>query len=458
MKKKGFAAVCLILCFWVSAGQIGQKNVTLTEAIAGEVKRTAYLGVVKSYIPGFYYETAERNKEQTALEFVVDKTLELLPVYGYMQTRRDYETPAESELSYEAILKREALDENYVDEETGEVILAALYENEEEILSEAETENARARKEAGQEEDGETAETHETEAAQETETVQEVGEEPGETAKQEADTFSVADNRIGNFQVQTEPIVNYPREKLNDYDYLIQNFYTVDRSTTINSSQLVAEQLLAADMSLKTTPDQPQILIYHTHSQEMYIDSTPGDVMTGVVGCGEYLKEILSEKYGYNVIHHMGQYDVENRDYAYSNAAPALEQLLAENPSIEVVIDLHRDAVPEDVHMVRNVQGIDMAPIMFFNGLSRLAGKGDIAYLNNPYIMDNLAISFQMKLAACEYYPDLTRPVYLKGYRYNMHYCPKTLLVELGAQTNTFEEAKNAMAPLADLLHKVLGG
>ena len=454
MKKKGFAVVCLILCFWVSAGQIGQKNVTLTEAIAGEVKRTAYMGVVKSYMPGFYYETAERNKEQTALEFVVDKALELLPVYGYMQTRKEYETPVESELSYEAILKREALDENYVDEETGEVILAAVYENEEEILSEAETENARARK---TEEPTEQADEREAETVPETEAAQAAGEEPEEKAEQEAETFSASDNMIGNFQIQTEPVVNYPREKLNDFDYLIQNFYTVDRSTTINSSQLVAEQLLAEDMSLKTTPDQPQILIYHTHSQEMYIDSTPGDVMTGVVGCGEYLKEILTEKYGYNVIHHMGQYDVENRDYAYSNAAPALEQLLAENPSIEVVIDLHRDAVPEDVHMVRTVQGIDMAPIMFFNGLSRLADKGDIAYLNNPYIMDNLAISFQMKLAACEYYPDLTRPVYLKGYRYNMHYCPKTLLVELGAQTNTFEEAKNAMAPLADLLHKVLG-
>lgn len=451
---------CLLLCFLISAGQIGQKNVTLTEAIAGEVKRTAYLGVVKSYMPGFYYETTERNKEQTALEFVVDKALELLPVYGYMQTRREYETPAESELSYEAILKREALDENYVDEETGEVILAAMYENEEEILSEAETENARARKAeepTEQADEGDIETVQETETIQETGAEQETGEEAEEEAEQEADTFSVADNMIGNFQIQTEPVVNYPREKLNDFDYLIQNFYTVDRSTTINSSQLVAEQLLAADMSLKTAPDQPQILIYHTHSQEMYIDSTPGDVMTGVVGCGEYLKEILTEKYGYNVIHHMGQYDVENRDYAYSNAAPAIEQLLAENPSIEVVIDLHRDAVPEDVHMVRTVQGIDMAPIMFFNGLSRLADKGDIAYLNNPYIMDNLAISFQMKLAASEYYPDLTRPVYLKGYRYNMHYCPKTLLVELGAQTNTFQEAKNAMAPLADLLHKVLG-
>lgn len=441
-----------MLCFGISAGQIGQKNVTLTEAIAGEAKRSAYLGVVKGYMPGFYYGMAESSKEQTALELVAEKVLDILPVYGYMQTQKEYETPVESELSYEAILKREALDENYIDEETGEVVLAAAYENEEKILSEAETENARAReqeeKSAGQESEAET----ETEP-------KEVKEDAGqEEQEQETGTPAMADGMIGNFQVQTEPVVSYPREKLNDFDYLIQNFYTVDRSTTINSSQLVAGDLLAKDLRLSTSADQPQILIYHTHSQEMYADSTPGDVMTGVVGCGEYLKEILTEKYGYNVIHHMGQYDVENRDYAYSNAAPALEQLLAENPSIEVIIDLHRDAVPEDVHMVRTVQGVDMAPVMFFNGLSRLADKGDIAYLNNPYIMDNLAFSLQMKLAASEYYPDLTRPIYLKGYRYNMHYRPKTLLVELGAQTNTFGEAKNAMAPLADLLHKVLGG
>ena len=95
---------------------------------------------------------------------------------------------------------------------------------------------------------------------------------------------------------------------------------------------------------------------------------------------------------------------------------------------------------------------------MFFNGLSRTTSTGDIAYLKNPYIEDNLAFSFQMQLAAAEYYPGLTRRIYLKGYRYNMHFCPKSLLVEVGAQTNTLKEAKNSMEPLADLLSKVLKG
>ena len=55
-------------------------------------------------------------------------------------------------------------------------------------------------------------------------------------------------------------------------------------------------------------------------------------------------------------------------------------------------------------------------------------------------------------------YPGLARRIYLKGYRYNMHFRPKSILVEVGAQTNTYEEAENAMKPLAEILNKVLSG
>ena len=252
--------------------------------------------------------------------------------------------------------------------------------------------------------------------------------------------------------------VVYAREKLNDFDYLLQNFYQVDNTTTTNSSQLNADSLLGKDLRLGHNASTPQILIYHTHSQEGYQDSVPGDPATSVVGVGDYLTKLLTERYGFSVIHHKGEYDVKDRDHAYSEAGPALEQILAENPSIEVVIDLHRDGVREDTHLVTDVNGIKMAQIMFFNGLSRTTKLGDIDYLRNPYIEDNLAMSFQMQLKAAEYYPGLTRRIYLKGYRYNMHYCPKSLLIEVGAQTNTVQEAMNAMIPLADILNKVLTG
>jgi stage II sporulation protein P len=248
------------------------------------------------------------------------------------------------------------------------------------------------------------------------------------------------------------------REKLNDYDYLRQNFYIVDSSTTIGSDQLNAEQLLSKDMTIDEDGDGPQILIYHTHSQEGYADSTEGDASTSVVAVGEYLAQILTEKYGFRVLHHTGEYDVGDRDHAYSNAAPALEEILKEYPSIQVVIDLHRDSIGSDTRLVTEINGKSTAKIMFFNGLCRTAASGNLTSLVNPYLEDNLAFSFQMQLAAAEYYPDFTRKIYLKGYRYNMHYCPKSLLVEVGAQNNTLEEAKNAMEPLADVLSKVLTG
>ena len=97
-----------------------------------------------------------------------------------------------------------------------------------------------------------------------------------------------------------------------------------------------------------------------------------------------------------------------------------------------------------------------MAQIMFFNGLCRTTSQGELSHLPNTFLADNLALSFQMQLTAAEYYPGFTRKIYLKGYRYNMHLCSKSMLVEVGAQTNTFAEAKNAMEPLADILARVL--
>ena len=247
------------------------------------------------------------------------------------------------------------------------------------------------------------------------------------------------------------------RKKLEDFDYLRQTFYQIDNMTTIGKDQLCVDKLLKPDMIVDTSVDGPQILIYHTHSQEGYKDSEPGDLSESVVGLGDTLTKLLEDK-GFWVLHHKGTYDLPDRDHAYSTAAPKIEQIIKENPSIQVVIDLHRDGVAESTRLVTEQNGKKMAQIMFFNGLSRTTSIGDIAYLKNPYIEDNLAFSFQMQLAAAEYYPGLTRRIYLKGYRYNMHFCPKSLLVEVGAQTNTLKEAQNSMEPLADLLGKVLGG
>ena len=282
-------------------------------------------------------------------------------------------------------------------------------------------------------------------------------EETQQTALIPESVEATAGTALSNFRPAVQQ-VQIDRTQLADYETLVRNFYAIDANTMAGSDQLSVEKLLGMDMTLPQEGDGPQILIYHTHSQEAFADSVPGDVNTGIVGVGECLTKILTEQYGYRVLHNTGQYDVETRDNAYSRALPAVEQILAENPSIQVIIDLHRDEVAEETKLVTDIQGRPTARFMFFNGLSRTRKTGDSDYLANENQEANLAFSFQMQLKAAEYYPGLTRRIYLKGYRYNMHLRPRTLLVELGAQNNTVEEAINACDPLAHILDMVLKG
>ncbi|MDE6531397.1 MAG: stage II sporulation protein P [Lachnospiraceae bacterium] len=263
---------------------------------------------------------------------------------------------------------------------------------------------------------------------------------------------------IENFVPASERNVFYSLNDLRDYSFLVRNFYIVDPSTSVTAEQINGESMLSQDMTIDTTVDGPQILIYHTHSQEAFADSVPGDASTTIVGAGEYLASILEEKYGYEVLHHVASYDTQQHNYAYSYAEPEIRKLLEEYPSIQVVIDLHRDEMAEGTRLVTQVNGQPTAQFMFFNGLSYLNELGHIDYLANPNLNENLAFSFQMQMTVNTYYPGLARRIYLKGYRYNMHLTGKYLLIELGAQNNTVQEIRNACHPLADVLDRVLSG
>ena len=204
----------------------------------------------------------------------------------------------------------------------------------------------------------------------------------------------VSGNTPQGFVPVSNKSYSYRWEDLAGYEDLVKAFYAVDSTTKAGEELLKAEKLLAADMRITGSADSPQILIYHTHSQEAFADSVPGDAATSIVGVGDFLAALLKERYGYNVMHYTESFDKESRDYAYGNSLPVIEQLLAEHPTIEVVIDLHRDAMPEDRRLVMDLQGRPTAQIMFFNGLSRTA-KGPIEYLENPYLADNLAFSLK---------------------------------------------------------------
>ena len=342
------------------------------------------------YMPGVTYTEKKQGKIRVT-EAVVHMASALIPLGNYVTEWEAAELLTEDEATYELLAKKQAEEENSVDE-NGQLI----------------------------------------------------GEDKSEETRQ-----------------ASVPTMDLSMERLNDFEYLVSNFYTVDSVTYINPSELNASELLGKDLRIDLGTGGSKILIYHTHSQETFADSD-NDPSTSIVGIGRYLTEILNDKYKIPTMHHEGVYDLIDgkldRSEAYEFAKPEVEQILAENPSIEVVIDLHRDGVADTTHLVTEINGKPTAQIMFFNGLSRTRVNGDLAGMANPYLQDNLAFSLQMKIAAETKYPGFARRNYLRGYKYNMDLMPRMLLIEAGAQTNTVEEMRNAMEVLADLLNSVLTG
>lgn len=261
-------------------------------------------------------------------------------------------------------------------------------------------------------------------------------------------------------QKYKKTFAEFANENFSNFDSVISHYYTVDSVTYIHPEDMELPGMLERNMKIDTDGDKPKVLIFHTHSQEAFVDSVPGDPSTTIVGMGGYLAELLNDRYKIPTMHHEGVYDLINgrldRSEAYQMAKPAIRKILKENPSIDVVIDLHRDGVNEATRLVTEVNGKPTAKIMFFNGMCRTRTNGNLQGMSNKYLKDNLSFSMQMKMAAEMLYPGFTRKNYLKGYKYNMDFAPRMLLIEAGAQNNTMEEMRNAMEPLAQLLYLVL--
>ncbi|MDO5522067.1 MAG: stage II sporulation protein P [bacterium] len=239
-----------------------------------------------------------------------------------------------------------------------------------------------------------------------------------------------------------------------DRNYLINNFYRVNEAAVIDKKTWNVKKLMQQDLTLEKNASKPQILIFHTHAHEAFADSKAGARSDTVVGVGEELASILRDKYGYNVMHYYKQY---NFNTAYNEALVDLNRIVKENPSIKIIIDLHRDGVSTSckTHTVCKVDGKKMAPIMFFNGVSRNK-KASLNFHTNENLQTNLAFSLQMKLYAMKTFPEFTKKNFIKSFRYNMHVVGRYSLVEVGDNNNTVAEVKAAMTPLAEIIDHVL--
>ncbi len=246
---------------------------------------------------------------------------------------------------------------------------------------------------------------------------------------------------------------------------LKKRYYVVDGKTGMTEDLFNVSDFEKEDLTISKNGGGPKVLLFHTHSHEAFADSRAGVSEDTIVGVGERLCRILENEYGIECLHVTDRFDYVNGQVsilgAYERMEPVIRQYLKNNPTVEMVIDLHRDGVGENTRLVTEVDGKKAAQVMFFNGICRIWEKGKLVAaegLENPYLKANLALSYNMKVNADEMYPGFARRIYINAYRYSTHFKPLSTLIELGAQTNTVEEAYNACEPLAAVIAKTVCG
>ncbi len=252
----------------------------------------------------------------------------------------------------------------------------------------------------------------------------------------------------------------YDQAVISNFDKTVR-LYNYDSESMEPSSEFIdgaafmAKDLSLEDEELKGT-EGPVVLIFHTHAHEGFV----GKEEFGILDVGDYLEQILEKQYGINVLHHEAVYDEGGVNGAYTRMGEDIQKVLDENPSIKIAIDMHRDGVGEDTRLVTSVDGKDVAQVMLVTGVSRSYDENGelqvIEYLPNENLDSVLALGFQMKMASDVLYPGFMRPLYLSCWRYSTYMLPRSMLLEVGAQTNTLEEAMAAMEPFAKLLVGIL--
>lgn len=221
--------------------------------------------------------------------------------------------------------------------------------------------------------------------------------------------------------------------------------------------------LTAAPVEITLAPDAPQVLIVHTHTTEAYTPDgedvyTPSDNNTrtldenyNMIRVGDEIERIFTEM-GLTVLHDRTVYDYPAYNGAYDRSAVGIQSYLEQYPSIQIVLDIHRDAlVGEDgtvYKAVTRIDGADTAQVMLVLGSSE-GGE-------HPNWQKNLTLAAKIQQSMNTLYPTLARPMTLRSSRYNQQLTTGSLLVEVGCHGNTLQEALNGARLFARAAGQVL--
>ncbi len=201
-------------------------------------------------------------------------------------------------------------------------------------------------------------------------------------------------------------------------------------------------------LKLKPAEEGPQILILHTHTTEAYTKgkkdtyketdtarTTDNDY--NMVRVGEEMKNVFEEM-GLSVVHDKTKYDYPSYTGSYSRALTGIQKMLKKYPTIQVVLDVHRDAIigsdGTSYAKKTEIDGEEVAQVML------VVGTNDMG-LTHPKWKDHLTLAVQIQKNMLAIDSELPRPIDLRRQRFNEHATPGSLLVEVGTSGNTLKQA-----------------
>ncbi len=240
-----------------------------------------------------------------------------------------------------------------------------------------------------------------------------------------------------------------------------ENFYV--KNVTEKNIDIALELSKSPEIQITGTKE-PQVLIIHTHTSESYMSKDQGffyenfyprslDNSKNVTRVGDTITQKLEEN-GINALHVTTHHDSPTYNGSYSRAAKTIKEVLEKHPTIQVVVDVHRDSLgtKESGKLKPTFKYKDKkaAQVMIVSGCDT---DGSVEF---PDWEKNLRLSLRLQQCCETLFPGFTRPMSFSKVKYNMHLTPGSMLVEVGSDVNTLEEAVYSGTMLGELLAKVL--
>ena len=278
---------------------------------------------------------------------------------------------------------------------------------------------------------------------------------PEEEAETETASFTDTDEDIIAVMKAAEKKADKDKKDgdISDYKYKndgVTDSYGKVRVKNVNKTEVDIKSKLEEELDLSIDKEKPAVLVYHTHTTETYqildrdfyavgaLTRTSKEELN-MIRVGKAVCEEL-ERAGYKTIHVT---DIHDNPYsgAYSRSRKTVEEYLKKYPSIQVTLDIHRDAIHRSdgtkIAPTAEVNGKKAAQIMIISGCQE-EGNG---ITNLPDWEYNLAFALQLQQSLEESFEGITRPLYFCPRSYNMNMTHCSLLVEMGSDANTLEEA-----------------